>query len=73
MSVNDDIRNELQSFVDKVESEGFDYAMQNYSPDLDLPEYQKLSRAYDSAQNAIREYLTDLCIEHDVDPEALEY
>ncbi len=48
---------ERERLADKVESEGFDYAIVEYGGSITDPEFKRLREAYLKAGRAVAEYL----------------
>jgi endo-alpha-1,4-polygalactosaminidase (GH114 family) len=46
-----------ENLVNKIESEGFDYAIVEYGADIDDAEYNRLRQAYLDAGRALAAYL----------------
>lgn len=47
----------IDSLLDKIESEGFDYALVEYGDGIEDPTYQELRASYLAARETLADYL----------------
>jgi hypothetical protein len=47
----------MKKFLESIESEGFDYAVENYSYDIDDVQFQELRSKYELARDRLKLYV----------------
>lgn len=64
-------KKDLTEFLDKCDSEGFDYALENFEPETSEDEGLKnLIAEYNNAKEELKDYLREVAEEYDLEEEA---